>query len=480
MTNMFKKTLLASALVAAGSANAATLAVLTAADEVTSQYLASTVASVPAATVTANHVAPGFTVELGAEYAQDDEITITFTAPLAVALKSSITVAADAANDLKGITLGLLSGGAVGDSTVTYRVTSVVGPSDDSTIGIEFDIETGVAGTGIEFKKSALSSGVKASFAAKTGNGVNMDTAGGAARTAELVKVVKQFDLEAPTFARVVDVESQRLSFTDADDGVGTDYTVTGTFGIDQLAGGASVYVRPTAAITHTVTGNFGWVVDTAPNTDDIQPETGVFTIDCDGTAGGAVAPTAVTYKADSVVFTCAAVNDEVTFKIDPEANKANLEEDEYPVLPIQDLTVTSEVTYTTPADKEKLFNATAAGSWTLNGSLVQIPYMPYGTGITQVINLNNSGKQSGDITVEGFDRTGKAFGPVVVGQATPGKQVALADAIAAAVTTAVGTTERVSLTLVTNVPADDVTVYSAYNTGGNGARLVVNTSNGK
>lgn len=487
MTNMFKKTLVATAVLAvAGVAQAGTVA--STEDSVTSQYLAST--GVTSGGATNEHRANDVTVTLGAEYTSNDTFTLTFSAKLNSDLPSTLTAAPvdQAANanisDLLGVTFSKLSGGNAGDTTATYRLTgtSTTGLTNANGVGFTTPVTTGqtltIPAANLDFLKADLAAGVKVSFSAATNNGAVMDTGGGDNRTASLVKVIKQFTTTAPSFARVVDVEAQRLSFVDLDKNNANagDFKVTGTFNIASETTAGNVFARPLAgaeAVTHTLLGDFSWIVDTDEDADDIQPEAGVI-----ATANCANAD--LTVEATQITLVCDAISTTTSITIDPEANKANLEEDEYPVLPKQTFTATSEVTFTGPSADEKVFDAVSAGSWTLNGSSINIPYMPYGTGITQVINLNNSGKQTGDITVEGFDRTGKKFGPVKVGTAVAGKQVALADAIATVVTGAVGASERVSLTLVTNVPDSDVTVYSAYNTGGNGARLVVNDSNGK
>lgn len=484
MTNMFKKTLVATAVLAvAGVAQAGTVA--STEDSVTSQYLAST--SVASGGAPNEHRANDVTVTLGAEYTSNDTFTLTFTSKLNSDLPSTLVGAPDdntlSVSDLLGVTFSKLSGGNAGDTTVTYRLTATSTTGLDDTNndpGFTTPVTTGqvltIPAANLDFLKADLAAGVKVSFSAATNNGAVMDTGGGDNRTASLAKVIKQFTTTAPSFSRVVDVEAQRLSFVDLDNGNAGDLKVTGTFNIASQTTAGNVFARPLAAaeaVTHTLYGDFSWIVDTDEDADDIQPEAGVIDVaNC--------ANSDLTVEATQITLVCDAISTTTSITIDPEANKTNLEEDEYPVLPKQTFTATSEVTFTGPAGEEKVFDAVSAGSWTLNGSSINIPYMPYGTGITQVINLNNSGKQTGDITVEGFDRTGKKFGPVKVGTAAAGKQVALADAIATVVTGAVGASERVSLTLVTNVPDSDVTVYSAYNTGGNGARLVVNDSNGK
>ena len=81
-------------------------------------------------TTGANHTfANDFAVTLGAEYIVNDTITLTFSQPLAAAVTADIVVAKiDGAGNAskKGVTFSVISGGAIGDKTVTYRLTTVV------------------------------------------------------------------------------------------------------------------------------------------------------------------------------------------------------------------------------------------------------------------------------------------------------------------------------------------------------------------
>lgn len=472
MTNMFKKSLLATALFAtAGVANAAvinptdpadiTVAGQTPALVVTTQYLAGNDTTAPSHSATvlnANEV----TVVLGAEYTNDDTITLTFSAPLAAALPTSRTTTG-AANQ---VTLGLISGGDVGDNTATYRVTSRVNLL--SVIGTVLTFDAG----DIKFAKAAATSGVTVSFSAQTNNGLPLDTAGGARRTAELFKVVDQFvTTPAPNFSRVIDVETQRRSFVEL---TGGSKVVTGTVTINEVTADG---LRGTGNIKHTLNGDFSWVRDTAPNSPGITPAAGTFTVNgCTSLSGFALTASAVT-------FTCTNFG-AVGVTIDPEAQKSGAPTGwTAPVLPTQTLTLTSEVALTGPVGSAKPFDGTAVGNWTLNGSSVYIPYMLYGPTAEQTIQLTNQGSQSGDIfatAVVGGNTLD--LGKVGVSQArtVTSLNAAIRNAMVAKGVNLSGPGNfAVGLTLVTNVPADDVAVYSAYQRG-NGDRLViVNDSNG-
>lgn len=340
MTNMFKKTLVATAVLAvAGVAQAGTVA--STEDSVTSQYLAST--GVTSGGASNEHRANDVTVTLGAEYTSNDTFTLTFTAKLNSDLPSTLTGApSDLAgnnSDLLGVTFSKLSGGNAGDTTATYRLTgtSTTGLDDsDNNAGFKTPVTNGqtltIPAANLDFLKADLAAGVKVSFSAATNNGATMDTGGGDNRTASLVKVIKQFTTTAPSFARVVDVEAQRLSFVDLDkDNAGAnDFKVTGTFNIASETTAGNVFARPlagTEAVTHTLLGDFSWIVDTDEDADDIQPEAGVIaTANCTNPD--------LTVEATQITLVCDGISTTTSITIDPEANKANLEEDEYPVLP--------------------------------------------------------------------------------------------------------------------------------------------------
>lgn len=464
MTNMFKKSVLAMAL--AGMSAGSMAATITSSEVSFSNEFLTNVPVVSASGLIADDAVGGdredtqlsFTYTMKANYAINDTITFTFSsdAVSAASLPSEVSNEVQGAFAADDVVLSFISSEVVGTKLVaTYRVSTI--EAGVQSLDAEFDFE------GINILPRKLTSALSVTYEAKTSTGLKLDNNSAATATGKLAKPVTQLAklVADPTLVAVIDVDDKRMDFKVG----GGDTNPSAEFEIDTATVAAVSEITATEVV-YTITGDFAWLLD-----EDGAVEADVATVTAD-TCGDT---DNVEVEADKVTITCSDLTSP-EFAID-------VEDDNEVVIPDQDFTVSAVVSYevgSTSKAAEATFAAIDAGSWTLNGSKVKIPYMPYGTGITQVINLNNSGTQTGDITVEGFDRTGKAFGPIVVGQAAPGKQVALADAIATAVTTAVGSSERVSLTLVTNVPAADVTVYSAYNTGGNGARIVVNDSNGK
>jgi len=214
---------------------------------------------------------------------------------------------------------------------------------------------------------------------------------------------------------------------------------------------------------THTIKGDFSWMntnatagVDAGELAaaflatgagDDAMVSTinaGMDTITVTATDGGANAVEAHTF-----VFTNAGVG------------TGNA------VLNTQSFTVSTSVAYDAPvaaaATKVTATDA-AAGSWTLNGSVVKVPYMPFGPVTQGILYHTNNGTKTGAISaryiVEGSN-TWQDLG-VVVASAGPGVTNLLGP-VMDAVKTATGLTSgKVALEITTNVPNGDVVVTAA------------------
>lgn len=465
MNTTFKKTLVASAILAfAGVAQAATI--VGTEHELTSQYLAST---------GDNHTVAQFVLTIQAEYVLNDTITLTFSQPLAAAAAPALSRAVGAADSgTRGITFTAISGGQIGDTQVTYRVSAIVDSTGagapGTTSGATFTLPA------YQFKKSNLSSGVKVLFSASTNANQPLDTSGTAAqRNPSLAKVVSQFTTTAPSLAKVIDVNADRKSFVGADANA---KKVTATFNITSLTTGGAVFARPLAGtdgVKHTITGDFGWVVDSNTTTAGLQPKANVFT-----TTGTCTNP-AWTYSTTAVSLECDEVAANTAIVIDAEANKVGVAAADIPVLTPQSFTATSVVQFTGPVAAESVFNNTAAGSWTLNGSQVRVPYLVVQEGrFNSIINVTNHGTKAGSITIDVFDEMGaKVAANYAAGTSQPGSVVSVAQAAKDALLAAgkdLSKVTKYSVQVVTNVPENDVIVYAAYSDSQNGGeRAIVN-----
>jgi hypothetical protein len=470
MKNMFKKSLVAIALVgASSSAMAATVSVQV--DAAVANEWASTV---PAGTTTSPTAVSGleFDFTLGAAYTQNDLVKFSFTGEslLVASLPGTINIAGGASG-AGTATLGFISTEVVNGNTVaTYRVTAVDG---DTTGG------TGTV-SGLNFRAAALAGNVSVSFAAETATGQALDTAGGAARTGRLITMGSQFaSLNPGTTApkattnlnATIDVGSSRTQFVGAQDR----NEVFGFFASNTSATTYDAFV-PTSTysvtvdeIDYTLTGNFGWM---------LNPTTGAL-ITARFQAAGCTIPGA-TVTASSIVVSCTG-NTPADLTFDATGNTV--------VIPTQTIGLEGKVSYTAAGfatAKGTAEGSTTAATWGLNGSEVNVAYMPYSGSISQVINVTNRSNQSGDISVVAIDEAGNSHDLGVVGHSAAGSITRIAGGIQSALSAAagvnlatVGQTQRFALQIVTNAPEADVEVYSAYNVNGTGARLVVNDSNG-
>lgn len=477
MKTTFKKTLLAAA-VAGFSLNAvAAVDVVTNSTAVTysTERLANT-----ATTVTIPR--ENFVVTLGAEYAVGDIIKFTFSndAIAASQFRSTITSSdtllgtglPDANVAGATITLGLLSSDA---TSVTYRVTEV--STAATTVGQKFTI---AANATFAATASKVLSGLTVTYAAETSNGVTIDA--GTKSSFQLVHTGSEFSVTAPTkLNATIDVEESRLLFSNVGGHSTTvdrlDVTTTQAAGIDTDGTGPLPVTNFTNPVTftsvkHTITGDFSWVEDADANTAGIQPDTSTLTLT--GCAGAADADDA-TWTATSVSFTCttaAAIN--VDFDITQGGAKAPV------TVPTTSYSLESLVTYNVGTAKTATFGPIDAGSWTLNGSQVRVPYMVVNNSRFGIIaNVANHGSKDGAITLDVFAEDGtKLASNYAAGTSKAGSVTSVAAALKAALVAAgkdLDNTTKFSFQVTTNVPQNDVQVYAAYTDATTSERAIVN-----
>lgn len=135
--------------------------------------------------------------------------------------------------------------------------------------------------------------------------------------------------------------------------------------------------------------------------------------------------------------------------------------------------------------------SALTVGTWSSNGSTVEIPYMPINTTagasrIDPVIVISNRSAAEGSISATVRNETGAScsIGQSVLGsiaaQSTKSIGGAIRDAIAGSTCSTLGTVEKVSVTLSVTLPSTTTEVYSGYTVGSTNRVTVVNSSNGK
>ncbi len=447
-TKMFKKSLIALALTTASVASFAAV------DIETGTEAAALNVSIEGAANMTSITAGDVVATLGAEYAVGDIITLTFSGGEldATTVPTSVT-AVNATNNLN-VVVGLLS---ASDNVVTYRVTEV---KENGGAGLVSTVGAVLTVSALEFDTASVLSSAKTTvtYSAATSTDVTIDA--GTMSSADMITAQKQFsvDRSADTdFDAVIDVETQRLKFESGD--VVDVATITL---VDDAA--ATDFDATAATFDVAVSGSFSHL-DTDADTAGIQVAAGTFTV-----SSGAIAAADIT--ADTVTIKGAAAGT-LTFTID--ADGAVDDATAAAVIPTVDYTATVTVDYTdagtdgagtgAAAGETTVVSGADIGEWTLNGSVVEVPYMPMGPNTQPFLRHTNDGSQTGDITlrymVEG-EHTSYQNGGTLVSQATPGVRNLLTEIEAALLADGYDRTAagfKVALEITTNVPADDVKV---------------------
>jgi hypothetical protein len=446
---MFKKSLIALALTTA-SVGAFAAADIT--GTVETEFSLEGSASLAAVT------AADLDVDLGAEYSVGDILTFTFSGGDVDTSTAPANYTTNGAN-AGSVTVGLLNTSA---DTLTYRVTEVV--AGGTTIG-----ET-ILLTGIEFDRDAVAAAgaVTVTYAAETDSGVSIDS--GSTSSTDLFTVTSQFTLDRATdddFDATIDVEEQRLQFDDNDVIDVVDITIESdtalTFAVDILD----------TTVDLTLNGNFNYLDDDADTAGVQLPGAASINLTGAATGNGAGTIAADGMSVSWTGLTIAAVTDTLTVTIDSEGAVAAYADE---VIPVQSFTADITVDYDDFGDAEGGGGTQAAGSvdaaselavgmWDLNGSVVEVPYMPMGPITQPFLRHTNDGSQTGDITlrymVEG-EHTSYQDGGTLVSQAAPGVTNLLSEINAALVADGFDASAsgfKVALEITTNVPADDVKV---------------------
>jgi hypothetical protein len=441
MNTMFKKTLVAAALAGFGfSAFAA---------DVTTNVVNVSKQGSTVGDLTAGNVV----VALEAAYAVGDTVTITFTGGLKTAPLSITSSGANA------VTLGRTGQTA---TTVTYRVTEITGA------GAVHGSFTFTGASAFVFKAAdVLALGkVNATYGATLGtSSSSLDSpveynADADLTSGAVFNVRDQFAaaITAPNrFDGVLDVAADREAFT------GPTTVDVLTIGLTNNSGDTSAVAK--GSTTFVVSGDFSWAEDAT-----------VATPAC--TAGAVVGTPAIT--ASTYTFACNAATTGATLTLDIDQGA-----DTVAVNPTSfSLVATHGYGASTASLAQAALNA---GAWTVNGSVVTVPYMVYGTVgekvFSQVLNLTNNGSQTGTIYADVWATdavTGKSvpvLSNVKVGTSNPKSTAKLAGVVrqkmAEATTPFLNGT--VAIRLITDVKADSVSVYSAYVDNTTAERAIVN-----
>lgn len=465
MKTMFKKTLVAAALVSLGFA-AQAADVTTAVANISKQ-----------GSVTGDINAGTVLVKLEAAYAVGDTIKLNFTAGLKSAplTLSSVTGAALAEAPANRITLGRI---AQDGTSATYRVTEVSGAGAVHGF-LRFGAATGTADnaagdnhpdTKLVFKSAdVVAAGkVTATYTAFIGSTTGaLDTPveynGDADLTSGTVFNVRdQFKAAvaaADVFNGVLDVANDRKKFSSNMDALPVTNTADSVVITLTNNGADTGFVTKTNTLV-TLKGDFSWAADSS-----------VATITCTGGA----ASDAKKITASALTFGCNAATTSITVKLDlDQAEDVSVNPTSFAV----------DVNHVYGTGSILTNSDVAAGEWTVDGSNITIPYMAYGTigtkTFSQIVNLTNTGSQTGTIYADVWstDAAGKSVKLLTnanIGTSYPKATAKIAGALKTALEAKGFKDGTVAIRLITDVKANGVSVYSAYVDNATSERAIVN-----
>lgn len=446
MKTIFKKSLVALALTGAAMSANATITI-TGLAEYSQEGITKAVGAAQEITLgtTGNTNAPVISSSVAVPV--DGLIRVNFSAP--VSTKSGFTM--NLANAGVAVVGGLGANPAptmtvanYGADFVVYRVTVNPLPAN-ATITL----------TGLRFISTSLvaANGLTLSASTETALGASVD----AAVTETIGKIVEQKKFEVLTAGRLdktIDVAKQRKAFT-----AGT----TATLVIKTTDDGGIANAFPVAytAQKYTLEGDLSFLKDTDATTDGIQSDAVTLTAGC----------TTTSLTAAALKFSCNGTTVDPTVIFNITTNTASKPDaDVAKVLNATNFKLTAEADFNNPAglssNIKTPFASTAVGSWELNGSDVQIPYMVFGTvsgkQFSQVININNASSIEGDIYVDVYaaDGTALASNKKLATKAKANTVTAIQSEVKDLIGAYNG---RASVRVIAEVPSASTQIYAAY-----------------
>lgn len=178
--------------------------------------------------------------------------------------------------------------------------------------------------------------------------------------------------------------------------------------------------------------------------------------------------------KPDTVTFDTTTLSAELIAAVAPATGVAGkfavaFTSDQAKTFPVGSLTATRSVSYTkVTAAADPVFNYVKdvdAGKFQLDASVVNVPYLPVGLGLTPNVEIANAGSTDAAIQLEAFDQNGVAYGPVAIAKvAKKGAVTKVGEAdIEAAFGLAPASGKKLSVTFVLDADAADITLAPYY-----------------
>jgi hypothetical protein len=433
---------------------------------------------------------------IGADYVQGDRVKIAITSGAAKFVNSGTPATPSGA-----ITITNTAGSST-TTSLTCANLSVIGFADETNVNYRVGAGGLANGTQCNFvlplRVSTLTDANTAlTFSSQFSTGESLE----AAVTKRVVSTADQFTASVvKALAGVVDVEKARYHFA-ADDTNGTS-TIGGNesqlvLSIGNNSASVPAGVASVASVSVSVVGDFTWL-------DDLSSGFGTCAAD-DVTTGNAQA--VLVNAAGDAAATVASLNcGTLSYVISGAASGAyagglvtialGKTNAATAVAGNFDRTIPAPSSYTTSVSfsyfstsgvasaisATELPATTSAGSFTLNGSTIYVPFMPYNSSTTRVVYLTNRSDQSGGVSASAVaDGTGAVCPSFTVTTAKANGVTLLTSGIDAGIRACYGADfdGKVALTIVSNIPGGKAEIFSGYNRNGS-LTSVVNSSNGR
>jgi hypothetical protein len=113
-------------------------------------------------------------------------------------------------------------------------------------------------------------------------------------------------------------------------------------------------------------------------------------------------------------------------------------------------------------------YNSNDGGKWALDASIVNVPYLPVGYGLSPNVEIANVASTDASIQVEGFDQFGTQYGPTTLSFDAKGKTVTKVSEANLQAAFGLATTDKrkLSVTFVLDADADKITLAPYYREG--------------
>ena len=140
--------------------------------------------------------------------------------------------------------------------------------------------------------------------------------------------------------------------------------------------------------------------------------------------------------------------------------------------IPVSDFTATVVVT-SAEGDDITLVSDASIGGWDLDASVVNVPYLPVGYGLTAQVEISNLGDTDAEVMIEAVDQNGDEYGPIAMDFTYGGETFDTARAgtvtraseadIRKAFNLAADSQKKLSITFVIDADEDDITLVPLY-----------------